>query len=268
MRSIASLGISPAELNEQVAGRVWARWVEAEPALLGIAGLDALHGLRGRAADDPLGALVRLAAKDGRDEQLTAVAVVHQMEGGVRRLVNNLRDLSDDIEAVVVGALWAEVRSFPWRRRTRAFAASLLFDTRAAVIEVLLPGRTRGGPEPVVFLDPQLLLAGSLHPVSCTWDTSAPCEQSAEELLELIDWALAGHVIDREDSVLLLDLVAAGEEVADGDTPRTLRGTTSQAAVLRVAERRGVSGKTVMRHRDRVVASLRQATSQYLADVA
>ena len=270
MGSIACLGVSAAELNEQVAGAVWARWVQAEPALSEVVDLNALHVLRGRDADAPLGALVRLAAQDGGDDQLAAIAVVHQLAGGVKRLTISLRDLSDDIEAVVVGALWAEIRSFPWRRRTRAFAASLMYDTRAAVMAVLLPGRTRRGDDPLVLMDPLGSLADCVVGSSASWRSNRPpsCEQSAVELVELLDWALAGGVIDREDAGLLLELVAAGEEVADGDTPRSLRGTSSQTAVLRVAKQRGVCGKTVIRHRDRLVAALRECAGTYLADVA
>lgn len=268
---IACLGVSPAELNEQVAGAIWARWVEAEPALSRVGCLEELHSLRGRDADAPFGALVRLAAKDGGDDQLAAIAVARQLEGGARHLMYSLRDLSDDIDAVVMGALWAEIRSFPWRRRTRAFAASLMYDTRASVMSLLLPGRTRRGPAPVVLMDPQSPVAERLvgSDSSCGWcGPSVTCEQSAVELVDLLGWALAARVIDRADALLLLDLVAAGDEVADVGTPRTLRGTCSQAAVLRVAAHRGVCGKTVMRQRDRVVATLRESAARYLAEVA
>lgn len=270
MGPIACLGVSPAELNEQVAGAIWARWVKAEPALGNVSSLDELHAVRGRDADAPLGALIRLAAKDGGDDQLAAIAVAHQLEGGAKRLMYSLRDLSEDIDAVVMGALWAEIRSFPWRRRSRAFAASLMYDTRASVMNLLLPGRTRRGPEPVVLMDPQSPMTERL----VGWDPSyacgpsATCEQSTVELVELLDWALAALVIDRADAVLLLDLIGAGDEVAEVETPRTLRGTCSQAVVHRVAAQRGVCGKTVMRQRDRVVATLRESAARYLAEVA
>ncbi len=55
MGPIACLGVSPPELNEQVIGAVWARWVEAEPALDIVSSLDELHELRGGDADAPLG---------------------------------------------------------------------------------------------------------------------------------------------------------------------------------------------------------------------
>jgi hypothetical protein len=60
---VAWLGVSPDELNEQVAGAVWARWVEAEPDLAAFTGLEAVHALRGSDNDPPFGALLRLAAQ-------------------------------------------------------------------------------------------------------------------------------------------------------------------------------------------------------------
>ena len=270
MGPIGCLGISPAELNEQVSAGVWDRWVATEPTLGALTSLDELHALRGQQADAPLGALVRLAAEDGGDDQLAGIAVAHQLAGGTRSLAYSLRDLSDDIDAVVMGALWAEIRSFPWRRRTHAFAASLMLDTRASVVGLLLPGYTRRGPEPVIWVDPQSPITERLigPDASCACTSRPACEEAALELVELLDWALAAQVIRTGDARLLLDLIAAGEEVADQDTPQTLRGACSQAAVLRVAERRGVSGKTVMRQRDRVLAVLRDSAAAYLADVA
>lgn len=270
MGPIGCLGISPAELNDQVSAGVWRRWVAMEPVLGDLNSLDELHALRGQQADAPLGALVRLAAKDGGDDQLAGIAVAHQLAGGTRRLSYSLRDLSDDIDAVVMGALWAEIRSFPWRRRTHAFAASLMLDTRASVVNLLLPGYTRRGPEPVTWVDPHSPISERLMAP----DPSRACavgpvyEEAAVELVELLDWALAAQVIRTGDARLLLDLIAAGEEVGEDDTPQTLRGTCSQAAVLRVAERRGVCGKTVMRQRDRVLSALRDSVAAYLTDVA
>ena len=267
MGPIAWVGIAPIELNERVSGPVWERWTAAEPVLAGVRGLDELHELRKQAADAPLGGLIRLAAKDGGDDQLAATAVAHQLQGGTTHLIMNLRDLSDDVEAVVIGSLWAEIRSFPWRRRTRAFAASLMFETRAAAVSTLLPGRRRGTAEPVVLIDP-VSSADGLVGRPLWHDRRSPCEQSTLELVELLDWALASCVVERSDVTLLLELIAAGDEVGDGDTPRTLRGTSSQAAVLRVAELRGVCDKTVMRQRDQLVATLRESTTRYLAEVA
>lgn len=270
MGLIECLGISPEEVDEQLGRGQWERWVAVEPALGQVRSLAELEARRGHETDAPLGALVRLAAKDGGDDQLAAAAVAHQLVAGAGRVASSLRDLCDDIDAVVAGALWAEIRSFPWRRRTHAYAASLLLDTRGAVVRLLLPGQTRTGPEPLVWVDPQSpvseWLFGPAGPLLCL--PRRACDEAALELTEFLDWALAGQVITADDVRLLLELVAAGDEVAAIDTPQSRKGAASQAAVLRVAQRQGVCGKTVTRRRDRVLGVLRDSAAAYLADVA
>lgn len=270
MDPVAWLGVSPDELNERVAGEVWACWVEAEPDLAALAGLDELHGLRGLANDPPLGALVRLAAVDGGDDWLAAVALAHQLERGARYLMRSLRDLADDIDEMVMSALWVQVRCFPWRRRTRAYAANLMRDTRASVLDSLGRRRHPEGPRSQVLIDPQSPLVEwlSTPEVIGRCATASSCEQATIELVELLDWALAGGVIERDDAALLLELIAAGEEVADQDTPWTMRGICTQAAVHKVAQERGVCGKTVRRRRDRIVVALRESAGRYLTEVA
>jgi len=270
MDPVAWLGVSPDELNERVAGPVWARWVEAEPDLAVCAGLDELHGLRGLDNDPPLGALVRLAAQDGGDDWLAAVALAHQMERGARHLMHSLRDLGDDVDEMVMAAFWVQIRCFPWRRRTRAYAANLMRDTRASVLDTLGQRRHPGDPRSCVLVDPQSPLVDwlSTPEVMCRCQPVSSCEQATIELVELLDWALATGVIDRNDTALLLELIAAGEDVADQDTPWTKRGICTQAAVQKVAEGRGVCGKTVRRQRDRIVTALRESARRYLTEVA
>jgi hypothetical protein len=263
MYPVAWLGISPAELNEKVDGEVWARWVEAEPDLAGFSGLDELHAIRGAANDPPLGALVRLAATDGGDDALAATALCHQLEPGARHLMHDLRDLSRDIDEVVMATLWLRIRSFPWRRRRRAYAANILRDTRAAVLRDLCRWGYRKQAVPV---DPQ---SCALDWMSNAVDGGvAGSEESARDLVDFLGWALVTGVIDRSDGALMLELVAAGHEVCDRETPWTRRGVCSQAAVARVAATHGVSRKTVFRRRDRIVAVLRDSAPVYLTAVA
>jgi hypothetical protein len=269
MLSLTHLGVTPWELNDLVEGEVWARWLEAEPALATVGCLPELHALRGLVADGPLGALVRLAARDGGDDELAGIAVVHQLEGGVRRLVRRLGDQSDDIEAVVIGALWEKIRTFPWRRRTRAYAANLILDTKTAVMVQLQPGRTRHGREALVFVD---ATTSSFDAIvgrgRCVGVADQSGDLASAELFALLEWAWATHVISGDDVRLLRELVDAGHEVAEQDTPRTLRGVCSEAAVMRVAERRGVCAKTIVRHRNRAVVALRAGVPRYLVEAA
>lgn len=270
MQPIAWLGISPTELDERAGGRVWQRWTEAEQDLSRFSGLHDLHALSGPANDPPLGALARLAAVDGHDDELAAIALAHQLEWGARSLMHGLRELSDDIDQMVMGALWVRIRCFPWRQRTRAIAANILRDTRADVLCQLTQPRCSGSGGPCVPVDPQswvLDRATALDdPATLTPGTTG--DQAIRELVDVLDWALTSRIIRRDDLVLLLDLVAAGQHVSEQETPWMKRGVCSQAAVAAVAAQRGVCGKTIRRRRDRIVSTLRAASGQYLADVA
>lgn len=196
---------SPDELNEQDEGPVWARWIEVKPELAVFAQLDDLHALRGLDNDPPLGALVRLAARDGGDDPLAAVALAHQIERDARHLMHSLRDLDDNIDAFVMSALWVQIRCFPWRRRSRAYAANLMRDTRASVLETFGQRRRPGGPGSCVLVDPQSPLADwlSTPEVGCGCEPTSSCEQATIELVAVLEWALATGVIDRDDAVLL-----------------------------------------------------------------
>src|SRR5688500_3917900 len=119
MGPIDYVGLSRAELYEQVHGPIWQRWSAAEPVLADLEGLEGLWHRRGQDADRLLGALVRLAASDGGDEQLATIAVCHQLASKSRQIAIGLRDLSPEIDEIVAGALWVEIKTFPWRTRTR-----------------------------------------------------------------------------------------------------------------------------------------------------
>lgn len=269
MGPIDCLGISRAALYAQVRHCCWEDWRTAEPELQRLGCLEELRELRGAEADQMLGALLRLAARDGSDEQLAATAVAHQMDSGMRKLAYSLRDMADDIDPLVMGTLWMEIRCFPWRRRSRSYATNLLWDTRSSVMRVLLPSRTGSGYDPVVLVDPQsptTPLASAESSAFGVPGVGSP-EESRAELQELLDWALHSQVISPDDVALLLELIEAGLSIGIG-SGRTLRGICSQEAVQRVAERRRVCGKTVRRRRDRAVAALRDATSRYLREVA
>ncbi len=268
MTPLGHVGVTTDELNDMVEGKVWERWLIAEPSLAVVGSLGDLHELRGLATDGPLGALVRLAARDGGDDQLAGIAVVHQLNGGVRRLIASLGDQSDDIEAIVIGALWERVRAFPWQRRRRAYAANLMLDTKTSVMAFLQPGRTRRGPEPVAFIESTTCLEALAQLPACRWPDNESCGAGGNDLADLLAWAQLRRVIPDADVALLLQLVEAGREVAELESPRTLRGVCSDAALRRVAQRRGVSTKTILRQRNRAVAALRAQAPLYLAEVA
>ena len=264
MPPIRQVGISPHELEELVDEDRWRQWCAAEPILREVSGLAELRCLRGEAEDRLLGALLRLAAHDGGDDQLAAITVVHQLGGAVRLLARRYWHLSDgDIEGLVVGSMWEQIRSFDCQRHTRHYGAVLVHATRRAVRAVLMPGRG-GQSGGVVLLDPQSWLFEALldHPESGT----ASQLSAHDELRRFLDWAVGTGWVAQDDAGLLMTLVLADR--ANPDRVKWLRGACSMAAVARVADERGVCAKSVTRARDRVLERLREAVPAYLEEVA
>lgn len=267
MLPIAHVGISPESLWSIVREDRWSAWITAEPALLTISCLKDLRSRRGLDEDPILGALLRLAAADGGDDELAAIAVVHQLEPAVQKLVCQFRNLAGkDVDGIVIGALWVAIRAFAWRTRKRGFAAALIHDTRAGVLSLLLPDYTRTGRREVTFLDPLAPFLGVLVEQSCVTGTAADFEP--DQLAELLRWGLSSGIVSREDARLLLELVDADRNNRSLASPQWDRGPCSMAAVREVASRRGVSARTITRSRDAVIARLQAASATYLADVA
>lgn len=229
-----------------------ARWAAREPLLGSPRSVHDLADVgRGR-ADVVLGAVVRLAAADGGDDPDALLVALHLLSDGVLALAHRLSDLHADGTQLVTGELAAQIRGFPWQRRTRAYAANLLLDTRAALLRELRPGRTRAYPNRgEVLVDPQderqvrALLDGALP---------GPAESAALELLDLLLWAERTGVAAREDLRLLLEEAWA----------RELGGAAQET----VAARRGVDVRTVRRRRGRVLGELQAAAGAYLAACA
>jgi hypothetical protein len=234
-----SLGVSWPALTDRVEpANTLARWAATEHALAGVGTLDELAAIVHRGgnaarADELLGALIRLAALDGGDDEDAALLVAHLLANGTRKLALQVRDLSADIDDLLAGQLWLQIRTFPWQRRTRAYAKSLLLDTRLGVLAELRPYRTRAGHDPVLLVDP----------------ISTPAVDGPSDA-ELLDRPfLHEHDLD---------------EAGDG----THRGVNIAAEIADVAERHGVHAKTIWRRRARALTALQQASSDYLAAVA
>ncbi len=234
-----------------------ARWGRLEPALAGSVCPDQLAaelrcGSNPQRADDVLGALVRLGAADGHDDDDAVLLLLHLLSDGASALATRLPDLTGDVLALVVGELTVQIRVFPWRRRTRAYAASLLLDTKAALLRELLPHRTRSRPHAhEVMVDPT-----DRRQVAELLDAPAAGPDSAEELdlTDLLVWASRTGVVGSDDAKLLLDVERSRE--CGGD------------AQLRVARAWRINERTLRRRRERTLAALQQARSGYLAAVA
>src|SRR4051812_30590960 len=128
-----------------------ARWAEAEPPLAGFTTVAELLAVWSEdcgsvCTDVVLAALVRLAAVDGGRDDDALLLTLHLLSGLVWTTAAQLRDLSPDIVAVVVGELACQIRRYPWRRRPRAIAANLRAETRRGVLTELRP-RCRRHPD-------------------------------------------------------------------------------------------------------------------------
>ena len=230
------------------------RWSQLEPALAAVEGCEQLRellrpGVTPARADELLGALVRLGAAAGGDDQDAVLLLLHLLAEGATALARRLSDLSGGVLALVVGELTVQIRAFPFERRTRAYAANLLCDTRLAVLRELLPHRTRSTPNAVEVLfdptDPER--TGRLFEQPANNDDDL-------DLLDLLVWAERTGVVDARGVAALLATEAARQEH---------RGYAPIAAAAC-----GISSRTSRRHRRQALTALRGARDNYLAACA
>ena len=269
MSPIQHMGLNWPALEERIerSGR-WSSWVANEPALAGLNGLGEVVAIaqdsadRAR-ADGLLAALVRLGAVDGGNDRDAAQAVALLLANGSARLAQQLRNLSKDIDAMVAGQLWLQIREFPWRRRRRAIAQNILMDARRAVLRDLGVDNRRSSRGFEVILVDTTAVGAAHDGGSDTLVDHNPGSELGDELnlLALLDWATGKGVVTDQDAAILLEL--AGLEVAG-----TVRGLNSAAEIRAVATRHGVNEKTVRRSRDRALRSLVSVRDVYLRESA
>lgn len=198
-------------------------------------------------ADDVLGALVRVAAADGGDDPDALLLVVHLCSDWVVPLARQLADLSPGMVGLIVGELTCQIRAFDWRRRRRAVAACLKWDTRRAVLGEFLPGheRRRGWVERVVA------------PTNPVWEDTRLCPPVA-------------HPADEADvdvADLLLWAVRRGADAADVTLLVRIEQTRDRCRGHWWDEL-GVPRRTLYRRRARALRALREASRGYLAEAA
>ena len=224
------------------------RWAAREPALTGMAGVGDLPAVCARGADrdradQVVGALVRWAARDGGDDGDAVLVVVHLLSDGVQGLAARLRGLGDLLVPAIVAELTCQIRVFSWRRRTRAYAANLLLDTKHVLWTE--SAHRRGGVEDL------------LDPHSDGWEPSAADRGAGGrgaagdddlDLVDLLMWAARTGVCPPGDLVLLL----ASERVPAGPARRALAADF------------GVHERALRRRRHKTLTALREAGGHYL----
>ena len=170
------------------------RWRRQEPALAPFSTMaelvQAAHR-RGAPAecDRILAALARRAGSDS----LAARTLLQLLLPGARALSRRLWWLGGPEEraAAVVGALYERIRTYPFARRPAKVAANALADVKQRLLREAPHHRPAELP--------------SVELVEDGLAASAPADQpsAAEELLELLDWAVAGGHVSRRDACLI-----------------------------------------------------------------
>ncbi len=227
------------------------RWAEAELDLAGlttVAELLAVWSEDGGSdrTDIVIAALVRLAAVDGDRDDDALLLTLHLLSGLVWTTAAQLRDLSPDIVAVVVGELACQIRCYPWRRRPRAVAANLGAETRRAVLAELRP-RSRRHPDWRDVLTADGDITRLVH-------AKISDETEDVDVVDLLQWAVRSGV-DAADVALLV-------------ATECRRDVRERGADQRVAGAHGITTRTLYRRRHRTLTALRNVAPQYLAAVA
>lgn len=253
MSVTALLVESWSDLSERLdAAGTLARWALPEPVLAPVADCgrlrDALRpGCDPARTDALFGALVRLAAADGGDDQDAVLLVLHLVDSATARLCHRFgADL-------VLGAITVALRGFPWRRRTRAHAANLLLDTEKALCREVRPnwnrahGRPSGRGEDVP-VDP---ISRDTRTGLSMLDSACPPPADRLELTDVLLWAERAAVVDREELSMLLEFFYAHEMHGSGHA--------------HVARRHAVTVRTSKRRCAAALSKLRAAAPRYLA---
>ncbi len=228
-------------------------WATTEPVFAASCSLDDLvaatrRGAEPAHADRVLGALVRLAAADGGKDEDALLLLLHLLSDGAAGLARYAPGHGHEAMSFVVAQLTLTIRGFPWRRRTRAYAANLLRDTKAQLLEEFAPRRQRQAGVEVVLVDP--LAPGGLLGLAKS-DADDDREIGLEDLLE---WAARTGVAAPRDLAMLLELERRRQHGA--------------ATRLRVAAQCGIHERTLRRRRARALDALRAAREDYLREVS
>lgn len=196
------------------------RWSRGEPALRVVPSAAALPTVLSVDADPDLcdavfGSLLRLAAQDGGDDADALLVVLHLVDVAADRLRRRFD------AGLIVGALTIQVRAFPWRTRTRAYAANLLFDTEKALCAEARPRGTRSSRgHGSVRRDEDVLIDPTERDVDSGLNRldqriEGPGSDSFD-LVDLLLWAERTGVVSARDVAMLVEYYYAHETTRQG----------------------------------------------------
>jgi hypothetical protein len=252
MSVVQCLGLDKVDGPAMAAAVVaWRRWCHEDAELAVVDDLRDLPGWTRRATvktkDDLLARLHRLA----KDDVEAATVLAWLLLPGATRLANSLRDLSPEIDALVSGELWLQIRSQP---ADRCVAATILRAVRRSLLAELGHAEVarrhdRTWANTTLCDNPEDLdlLAGvpELH-ADAVFETSL-----------LMQSALVARLVSLPDASLLQQLAEAAEAwSAPGRRGRA--GLTSPAVVELVARYRPQSVRSIRRRASMLMDRLRR----------
>lgn len=262
------LGLTEASELLVQADHSWPTWCPQHPELDVVTDTTTLRAwlkqATTEAADAVLLGLAEVAAPDGGNDVAAAAVLAWALMPGACTLANRLRTLSPEIDQIVAGQLWLEVRTFPWRRLTKV-SANILLNTRAGVL------RECGARSQLERFDPTWSRTRSVDPFGSFWGRQAapgpPIHDAADELLQLLEWACKHAVITTADRFLLLCLVEAADGSATTRTGRCGAGLMANETTEQVASKLGISARTLRRRTRRSIDAMTDACSHERASV-
>jgi len=246
----------------------WGRWVDCQPALAAAGSAAQLGQLMTDRSDPARGngfllALVQVGSVDGGIDEVAATFVASLLVPGGDRMVRSLWSLGSEVEQIIAGQLWIQIRVYPWRNRPRAVAKNTLMETRRAVLADF--GASTAISAPLVPLPPPEMAEAIEQRAAALIAEPGP----DLVLLNVLMWARARGVLTAAAATLLWDLVVlASDSLQRSGRVGMARGTGSLDAATRAADARGLTPRSVRRQRDRAVSALRLVQDDYARDNA
>ncbi|SOD72939.1 hypothetical protein SAMN05892883_2251 [Jatrophihabitans sp. GAS493] len=256
----AQLGETWPELAARLDARdTLTRWAERERALLVVGSVAGLPEVVG-AGKDPagrdavFGSLLRLAAQDSGDDTDAVLVILHLVDVAADRLRRRFD------AGLILGSLTIQIRAFPWRTRTRAYASNLLFDTEKALCTEARPRGTRSsrGASSVRRDEDRLVDPTARDEGTGLSALDQPIDGPDSDSLDLVDlllWAERTGVVNERDLAMLVEYYYAHETTRQG----------AGGGHEHVARVYGVSVRTSKGRCSATLRALREAAPQYLA---
>lgn len=215
---------------EQMIREHWQGWAEVAPDLCLVP--DPLQLKRWltdsdrRDADRILRGLAQLASVDGADSIKAAAVLAWLLVPAATLVAHHLGALHQDMDQLVAGQLWIEVRTYPWQTTGRV-AANVRFNVRKKLLKDL------GATLPMWL------------PLDEVRSSTRDPEQYNSEILAILIDGLDAEVISQDDFDLLLAVLDAAERIPV--QPFTGLRLTGNKVSEAVAADRTVTGRTVRR---------------------